>query len=299
MNNDLNWEDLKFFLALAKYGKLQQAAKALQSNHTTVYRRIKSFEEKSNKKFFNSTPGGYILTTIGEKFLQEILDLEERMDGINRYLDGIDDSLHGNITLTTTSSMAMSVIPKILANLKSAAPDLMIDLKVSAGFFNLTKREADIAIRPCLTPPEHLIGKNLGKVQFALFASEDYLKHSPASTKILDNLARHQLLCLDHNFSHLLSKQWFDKLIVEQKNIYYVDDLTVMARLCAEGLGLAVLPTYFTSVYPNLKQVLRPKEFIGSHLWLLTHKDISKTQKIKFCMDFLARELKKNMKLIN
>lgn len=93
-------------------------------------------KKKSNKKFFNSTPGGHVLTTIGEKFLQEILDLEERMDGINRFLDGIDDSLHGNIKLTTTSSMAMSVIPKILLNLKLAAPDLMIDLKVSAGFFN-------------------------------------------------------------------------------------------------------------------------------------------------------------------
>lgn len=299
MNSDLNWEDLKYFLALAKHGKLQHAAKALQSNHTTVYRRIKSFEEKTNRKFFNSTPTGYILTMAGEKLLQEILDLEERMDGINRYLDGIDDSLHGNITLTTTSSMAMSVMPKILANLKQKAPDLMIELKVSAGFFNLTKREADIAIRPCLTPPEHLIGKNLGKVQFALFASEDYLKHSPTNAKVINNLTQHQLLCLDHNFSHLLSKQWFDKFIKEQKNIYYVDDLTVMARLCAEGLGLAVLPTYFTNVYPNLKQVYKPKEFIGSNLWLLTHKDISKTQKIKFCMELLSRELKKNLKLIN
>lgn len=295
MNTDINWDDLKFFLALAKHGKLQHAAKSLNSNHTTVYRRIKSFEDYTQKKLFNSTPSGYVLTNIGEKLLEEISELEERMDKVNRFIDGIDDSIQGRVSFTTTSSLAMTVLPKVLATFKRESPELCIDLKVSTNFFNLSKREADIAIRPCINPPEHLIGRKLGRLHFALYASSQYIKNNKINKSIMSNLSGHDILSLDENFSHLLSKQWFDKFIENLPNVYHADDLTTLAHLCSQGLGLALLPTYFTKSFPNLKMIHKPKDFIGSDLWLLTHKDISKTPKIKFCMELLSKELTREL----
>src|SRR5690606_4794297 len=130
------------------------------------------------KKLFNSTPTGYVLTNIGEKLLEEVSELEEKMDKVNRFINGIDDSIQGKISLTTTSSLAMTILPKVLASFKKTSPELCIDLKVSTNFFNLSKREADIAIRPCINPPEHLIGRNLGKIHFALYASSKYIKEN-------------------------------------------------------------------------------------------------------------------------
>lgn len=293
MNIDENWEDLKFFLALAKTGKLLTAAKLIKSNHTTVYRRIKNFEDNFNVKLFDSTPEGYHLTVAGEELYARISKLEDQMDDIFSSIHGLESELKGRVTVTTTHSIAATFLPDILCRFRLKWPALQIDLKVSNDFYNLNKREADIAIRPSSDIPLHLIGRNAGKIQFGMFCSKKYLKENGTKKRIISKLNEQTVISLDESLAHLKSSQWLRKMNISEDSLLYVDNVNVMAELCSSGLGVAVLPEYYAKYHHNLELLKSPKENIGSDLWVLTHKGISKSPKIKACTDFFFEEIKK------
>ncbi len=296
MNSSMNWENLKYFMALAKAGRLKKAADLLGSNHSTVYRRIKSFEEEIDTKLFESTPTGYHLSAAGEKLYKSTEDLENKMDEITRTIKGIDNTLKGNICITTTASIANTVLPKVLLGFKKKWPHIFIDLRVSNQHLNLSKREADIAIRPSSDVPPHLIGRKLGYIKFSVMGSKGYLKNRPLKM-FLDNLSQHDLLGLDDTLGHLRSKQWLDKLDTDQSKIYRFDNLTTMAYQCNAGLGVGLLPEYFQITQRNLNIIFSPKEDVGSDLWILTHRDMIRNPKIKVAMEFMATEIKKELSL--
>ncbi|OUR95663.1 hypothetical protein A9Q84_14270 [Halobacteriovorax marinus] len=291
MNIEENWEDLKYFMALAKEKRLQKAAKLIKSNHTTVYRRILNFEEKFEIKLFESTPSGYFLTPAGEELYHKLEGLEERMDTIFNSIQGLDTKLKGRILITTTPSIATTFLPKIIKKFQQKWPDLFVDLKVSNQFYNLSKREADIAIRPASDVPLHLIGRNLGELNFAIYGSKSYFKGNKTREDFLKNIDKHNFIVLDESLEHLKSKKWLDSKLKDDSRIYKVDDLTVMAKMCSDGVGLGLMPHYFADIYKNLEVIHEPKEFVGSHLWILTHKNMSKVPKVKTCTDFLYEEI--------
>lgn len=295
MNIDENWEDLKYFMALAKEKRLQKAAKLIKSNHTTVYRRINQFEEKFDIQLFERTPSGYYLTPAGEELYEKVEGLEERMDTVFNSLSGLETKLKGRILITTTPSIATTFLPKIIKKFQKKWPDLVVDLKVSNQFYNLSKREADIAIRPSSEVPLHLIGRNLGKLNFGIYGSKKYLKANKIKNGFLKSMEDHTFLALDESLERLRSKKWLDSQLKEDGKVYKVDDLTVMAKMCADGVGLGLLPHYFKNVYKELELVFEPNEFVGSDLWILTHKNMSKVPKVKTCTNFLFEEILKEI----
>ncbi|OIQ16487.1 MAG: hypothetical protein BM556_15205 [Bacteriovorax sp. MedPE-SWde] len=293
MNTDENWEDLKFFIALAKEKRLQKAAKLINSNHTTVYRRITSFEEKYNTRLFESTPSGYLLTPAGEELYKKLQGVEDKMDDIFNSIQGLDTKIKGSILITTTPSIASTFLPKIIKKFQKKWPDLNVDLKVSNQFYNLSKREADIAIRPSSDVPLHLIGRNLGKLNFGIYGSKAYFKDTKRRNNILKHMDEQSFIVLDETLDRLKSKKWLDSKLDQNTKVYKVDDLTIMAKMCDDGVGLALLPHYFSNSYKNIELIYEPKEFIGSDLWVLTHKDMSKVPKVKICTEFLYTEISK------
>jgi DNA-binding transcriptional LysR family regulator len=293
MNINENWEDLKYFMALAKERRLQRAAKLIKSNHSTVYRRINNFEAKFDVKLFESTPMGYFLTPAGEELYRKLEGLEEKMDTVFSSIQGLENELKGRILITTTPSIAQTFLPPIIKTFKKKWPELLVDLKVSNQFYNLSKREADIAIRPASEVPLHLIGRNLGELNFGIYASKKYLNTAVVGDDFIDEINKHHFIALDESLEHLKSKQWLDSKLEDDSKVYKVDDLTIMAEMCNAGVGLALLPHYFTKNYKGLELVYQPKEFVGSHIWILTHKNMSKVPKVKTCTDFLYDEISK------
>ena len=293
MNTMDNWDDLKFFLALAKEKRLQRAATLINSNHTTIYRRINQMEEKYEVKLFESTPEGYYLTQAGEELYEKLKGLEEKMDEVFSSIQGLENKLKGRILITTTHSIASTFLPKILIKFQQNWPELLIDLKVSNQFYNLTKREADIAIRPSNDVPLHLIGRKLGKINFGMYASKKYVKKHITKKNFLTNLNDYNYVTLDDSLEHLKSKKWLDAKLIDDSKIYKVDNLTVMAKMCDDGLGIGLMPHYFAQNYKNLELNYMPDEFIGNDLWVLTQKNMSRVPKIKTCTDFLCAEISK------
>jgi len=291
MNNDINWESLKFFIALCKTRRLQKAANLLKSNHTTVFRRVKAFEEELNTKLFESTPDGYNLTPAGEKLYEKAKLVEANMADISATITGLDQELVGEVKLSTTDSLGHTILPKVLGQLKKEYPGLKVNLSVSLTHHNLSKREADIALRPSSHAPPNLVGRRLGKISFAAYATKSYLKKNPISN-FLKECDQHDILCLDDSLAHLAARQWLDKTIKDKANFTYYDNLMTTGQYCNEGLGIAFLPTYFELFFPKLQKVFTPKEFIGSDFWLLTHKDLKGAAKIKVTMEHLYQEVR-------
>jgi len=295
MNTKDNWENIKYFIALAKEKQLKKAAASLKSNHTTVYRRICQFEEEYNLRLFERTPTGYFLTAQGEALFNSVSGLEGQMDTVFSSLQGLENTLKGEICITTTPSLAMLFMADIIQKFQEKWPDLVIDLRVSHQIYNLSKREADIAIRPATDVPLHLMGRRVGAVNFGVFRSTRY-KTKINKSKFMDEIDRHKFIVLSEELGHLSSRHWLDKVINEQHIACRVDRLTSLSELCSQGLGLAVLPLYYSGFYPDLELVYQPEEFIGNDIWVLTHKNMSRTPKIKVCTEFFYHELRKKLK---
>ena len=290
MKSSWNWQNLKFFLALARFDTLGRAAEKINSNPTTVFRRIKAFEAEVGSKLFDSTPQGYSLTPAGETLFERSEGLEEKLDTLFSSVEGMDQEIRGSVLLTTTDSLALTVLPPILKTFQGRFPAVRLRVRISPRFFNLSKREADIALRPGSQAPAHLFGKKLGKIHFALYAAQSYLERHPVKN-LPAEVARHAFIGLDDSLSHLPSKQWLDRMVGDVASFTRTDNMMTAGLLCNEGLGVAILPTYFQRYCRNLVKVFQPEEFLGSDFWLLTHRDTKDIARIKATTRFLAEEI--------
>jgi DNA-binding transcriptional LysR family regulator len=157
----MNWDDLKYFLAVYRCGSIRAAAKELAVNHATVSRRINSFEKSLDERLFERSALGYTPTTAAEGIFQEAAHLEERLNTVERKVVGKDKTLKGDIRLTLADILAQSLFMPDLADFCRMYPQIQLEVIDSARSFNLASREADVALRICSAPPEHLIGRKL------------------------------------------------------------------------------------------------------------------------------------------
>ncbi len=183
----LEWDDLRYVLAVASAGSLAGAARSLGVNHTTVLRRIDAFEKRLGLRLFERLPTGYVLTAGGEELIAAARRIDETVTTLERKLAGRDLRLSGTVRVTTTDTLMGSILPEILAEFRASHPGIQVEIAVSNLMFNLTKRDADVAIRPANDPPETLVGRRVAKIAFAIYGSARYLSKHKAKT-----LAEHQ-----------------------------------------------------------------------------------------------------------
>lgn len=168
----IDWDDLRYVLAVAEHGSVAAGARALGVNHTTVLRRINALEAAQAVRLFERLPTGYALTAGGEELLAAARQMGEVVTALERRLAGQDLRLEGSLRATTIDTLMVSVLPTILAAFRAAHPGVQIEISVSNTIANLTKRDADVAIRPTDDPPRDASwparrGGRLGTIQGA------------------------------------------------------------------------------------------------------------------------------------
>ncbi len=175
----LDWSDLQYILAVANHGSLAGAARALGVNHSTVQRRITSFEALQQVTVFDRRPDGYKLTIEGQQLLEAAKAVEQAVWGLERKISGKDLKLEGTIRLTTTDTLLHTIVGRPLALFHRKYPDIVMDVSVTNSILSLTRRDADVAIRPAQSKPEPLVGDHVGDIQFAVYAASAYLRDKP------------------------------------------------------------------------------------------------------------------------
>ena len=281
----MDWNGLKTFLTIAQVGTLAGAAKQLGVNPSTVYRRLQAFEAEIGSKLFKQDGNRYLLTDTGEALAQQGLTIQSGFDAIERTLMGKEQQPKGTVKITAPFNLANRVLPNALKQLRADYPDIHIEVLSSNQALNMNSRIADIAVRATLSPPEHLIGKKVCDLKWGLFASQRYLQQSPPLNHEQD-LQHHTLIggtgaMLDLPAFSWLEKQFGDRIQTR------CDELTAMSFFAEQGHGVALLPVDQTRA--ALRPVLFLEHLKESQIWLLTHPDLRKTERIRIVMDALAQ----------
>lgn len=286
-----NWDDLRVFLAVARAGSLSGAARALGVNHSTVFRRVGAFEAELGARLFERLPSGYVLTPAGEEMREAAFRIEEQIAELDRRVSGQDLRLSGMIRITTVDMLALGVLPGHLAGFRAAYPGITLDVVVSNIALDLTRREADIALRVGNAPPEMLVGRRVGRIAFAAYCSADYRARRPD-----DNLAGHDWIGFDAEHAPLSRR--FAGFLPDARPVFRTNSIAAALGAVKAGVGLAPLPCAIADREPDLVRVVPlPQEFTLD-LWLLTHEDLRTTARIRAFLDFMAAALAADADLI-
>lgn len=285
-----NWDDLRYFLALARGGTLSHAAEKLQVSHATVYRRIKKFETELNTCLFEKTPAGYLLTHPGAELLREVDKIEHAIEGVSRQFVGADQRIEGEVVIATTDSLGYRVLPRVIHKLKEAYPALKIDLRISNDLINMMKGEADIALRTTKRPPEGLVGRKICNVNFVACAASSYLRDQNISSFPLET-DRHRFVMLGEQFTGIPFQKWLSEQIREQDDVTVANGMMAALELCRAGIGIAVLPQYLVEHDKDLTVLPTASPLPSNELWILTHKDLRHAARIVTTQQFIAAEI--------
>jgi len=282
----MEWDDLRFVLAVAEAGSLAGAARRLGVNHTTVLRRIGAFEKRLGVRLFERLPTGYVPTAGGEELIAAARAVDETVTRLERKLAGKDLRLSGVVRVTTTDTLMDAILPDMLRAFRDSYPGIQVEVAISNLMFNLTKREADVAIRPASKPPETLVGRRVAKIAFAIYASPRYLADNPRQ-----DLPGHRWVVPDDSLAGTAAGKWMRSQFAGSEIALRADSLLALRQAAQAGLGLAPLPCYLGDAAPDLVRVDGPIAEMETSLWILTHADLRHTARIRAFTEFAANAL--------
>lgn len=283
---DQDWNDLRLFLAVARAGTLSGAARALGVTHSTVFRRIGAFEERLGVRLFDRLPTGYVLTAPGEEMRDSVARIEEEIDALALKVTGQDQRLSGTIRITATDMLAIGVLPSHLAAFRAKWPGIELEVIVSDTVLDLTRREADVALRVGNPAQETLVGRRVGRLAFAVYAQAgtkadaahgDWIGFGSSHGPLSRNLVR-----------------WWPGM----RQVYRTNSIVAAVAAAKAGIGLAALPCVIADRDAGLARVVPFPEDFGLDLWLLTHEDLRNTARIRALLDFLGASLSADADLL-
>ncbi|PWG61364.1 LysR family transcriptional regulator [Sediminicurvatus halobius] len=284
----LEWDDLRYVRALGSAGTLAGAAEHLRVHASTVFRRLGQVESRLGVRLFDRHHDGFSLTPAGE----ETLALAERMgtevEALERRLAGRDTRPSGIVRVTTTDTLLLGVLGPVLGGFRAENPAIRLELVSGNPFLSLSRRDADVALRPTADPPETLVGRRIAEVATAVYASHGYLENRGAAAPLQEQC----WIAPDDSLAHLGSARWLRRELPGVEPVIQCNSVAGMHALTRGGVGLAPLPCFLGDPDPALVRVTPPLSQLTVGLWLLTHPDLRRVARIRALLDFLHARLR-------
>ena len=289
----LDWNDLKYFLAVARGGSTLAAGRALRVSQTTVARRIAALEQSLGLTLFEKRPAGYALTPSGSELLAHAESVETAALKFDSAAGASSRDLSGTVRLTTEEVLAMTVLAPMLRELHDLHPGIHIDIDAAQTIRDLGTGEADIALRSTSNPqPAGVVGRRLCKDDWTLYCSRDYAaRHGVPKNK--DDLKNHALVGGGGGNLWRAYSAWIKELGLEDQVAVQHGSSAGLLSGVRSGFGIAVLPCLVGDGDPDLIRCLPPRENHGRVLWLLTHERVRHAPRVRTTIDFLYERLKK------
>lgn len=283
----MDWDDLRYIRALGTAGTLAGAAEMLGVHHSTVFRRLGRIEAGLGVRLFDRHREGFSLTPAGEEAIATAERLGIEVDELERKLAGRDTRPTGSVRMTTTDTLLNGPLGPILARFRRAYPGIRLEIVTGNPFFSLSRRDADVALRPTAAPPETLVGRRVSTIATAVYAASDYLGQAPS----IDGLDEHAWIAPDDSLSHLPSARWLRTELPGVEPVLRCNTLSGMLAAARGGVGMAALPCFMGDPEPGLVRVREPVAELSVGLWLLTHRDLRRVARIRALLDCLYEEL--------
>jgi len=284
----LDWDDLRFFLAILRAGSLPAAARRLGVTNSTVYRRLDSLEASLGVRLIERGGRGIAVTPAGEELQSAAEAVDEAAQETVSRIAGRDLEPAGAIRITAPDDLADLILLPLFAAFQEHYPRISLELVTDNRFLNLTRREADIALRPTRKPPETLMGRRAAKIVSAVYASKA-LAEIP--------LEAQNWISWDEGLGPSPHSKWLSEFLGSRQPRLRVNSMRTLGEAAAKGLGAALLPCHVGDSDPRLVRVLAPKDEWDSDLWLLTHPGLRSVARIRLLTDALFRALRREAAL--
>jgi len=283
----LNWDDLRYFLAVARARTLAQAARDLKVEHTTVGRRLKALEVALGAQLFTRGPDGYMLSPAGEAILPLVSNIGDQVDSVERNASGRDSRAEGLVRLTTSESFSEYFVRQ-LAKLKERHPDLIVEILSGNRAFDLMRGEADLAfrIRPDSSPD--LIVRKVARFSWALYASFEFLARKGVAD--FDDLSAWDVIGYDSSLAAVPGALWLAEHATGAHVVMRANSIIAAKNATLAGMGIGALPCFLAEDEPTLSRISQAS--IGARDgFLVVHPDLAKVARVRAVMDFIIETI--------
>lgn len=290
----MDWNDLRYVLAVARNKTLLEAAAKLGVAHTTVGRRLKSLEDQLGVLLFDRTPEGFIPTAAGADLAEVAERMETEVLSVEGRVLGRDAQLRGALRISTADAIFYR-FEDVFTSFTERFPNIDLTLGMSSTPVSLTRREADVAIRLSNSPPEYLVGRKLGYVQFAIYGSGALIERIGEGAP----LNAFPWLGWDGGPNHQWFNEWLQHNAPNAKIVLRLDDRSLlMAHAVRSGIGVQILPCFLADPDPQLHRIAPLDEIFRLDLWLLTLPELRLNSRVRAFMDHFKDALDQHRNLL-
>ena len=286
----LSWDDFRYVKAIAETRSLGGAAQELSVNHSTVFRRLAQIETQLGSRLFERSRGGYALTPCGEEMVRLAERMGEDIVAFERQVTGHDLRPSGELRVTTNDTALIYLMTEVFADFRRAYPEIVLDVVVANQALNLSKRDADVAIRATDRPPQTLIGRRAASIAWAVFAAS---AKAPEKFDAGSDARDVDWIGFGDNLANLKAAKWLKEHAAPGRIVYRINTVLGLAEATAAGIGFGLLPCFIGAATPGVTRLTPPLDDVVDGLWLLTHSDLRQTARVRAFMDFAGSEIAK------
>jgi DNA-binding transcriptional LysR family regulator len=280
----IDWTEIQTIIAVARLGSLSAAARELSVNHSTILRRVQSFEQKHNVNVFVREQQGYKLSRHGRALLQDFDHIDQVMMGLQRRITDYDSQLEGGLTVTSTENLFRSFLKQSLFEFASRFPRVELDLLISNQLVDMSHLEADIAIRPMNALPDDHFGVRLFELGFYFYSPT-----AMAGVVDVNTLAEAPFWI---GYSGPLANARVGGLLnkmMRTKPTLTANSFDGVAEAANAGLGIALLPSFLGDAQENLTQ-LKTEPVFKTDVYAMAPKELSVSRKVNALLNFLSEQ---------
>lgn len=286
-----DWNDLRYFLAVARHGSTLAAAKALGLSQSTVHRRLAELERRLGCRLVDRHPTGYRLTETGEALLPAALEVEKAVLAFERQSESHEAGLTGVVRLTCPEPLVSRIAENgLLERFHERHPGLSVEFVMSDRYLDLARGEADVALRSGEPKDPDLVGRKVADSIWAVYASRNYVQQHGRPQDVAD-LSRHALVGYDGVMEDHRAARWLAETVPKGRVVAHNNSVLGVLLAVKSGVGVAPLPTTIADAEPSLVQVLPPVAELTRGWYLLTRQDLRKTPRVAAFFDFAIGEL--------
>lgn len=283
------WDDLQFFLAVARTGQLASAARQLRTNHATVSRRIDRLEQALSARLFERNPRGYMLTGVGERLVQSAEQIEREAGNFRNEASSGASPVTGVVRLSTLEGFGNFFLADRLPRFAQLHSSLSIELVTIQQIVSLSRREADMSITLTSPRADFYHYEKIATYRLFVYGTRSYLEqHTPILKR--EDLLAHRMIGYIEDMIFTPGLDYHREILPGLRATYQSSSIHAQLHAVLRGIGLCVLPHFMASAHPELVPVLAKDICLERDYWCVCHQDLSSAARIRALIDFIKTE---------
>jgi DNA-binding transcriptional LysR family regulator len=275
-----DWEDIRYFLTVARSGTLSGAARSLKVDHATISRRLTALETALDVRLVDRLPRSCQLTVIGNEVFARAMEMEAGANGIARLARAAHVPLVGRVTLSAPPVLVAHLLAQHLPRFRSEYSDIRLSLSAQAQQVSLSRRETDVAVRLVRPNEASSIARKIGSMDFALYAHRAYAN--------LDKPERWQFIAYDQSFADMPQQAWLLSVAGDRAIACELNDISGHLIATRAGAGISGLPCFLGDRDHDLVRVGDKIPSFSREIWIAVHRDLRNTPAVRAVMDYVS-----------